>query len=801
MLLSLSELEDAISPVELVDRFRLSHSRDSGCITINCPFCASLCWVLRRGFLCQNNDCPMQAGSIFEIAMGVSEPKRYRAGLEVMRQKFARRLEAMPAYQSLDFVDHAEGLLLTRRRLMRLLRGTQRNSNLCGSHAHLISVFQKQGMLNPGGHLVGVLAVSQQDELQTVLSDMGLQGVSDLPERDLLISIYWKSVHEPAAVVLLDPVKRWQTLLEFGSYGMAVCGLHMLTPRVKAAHLHSSPFAAGCKNAQWVRQDLQCASVAFLMGDADSNPLEVDSCVMHWTSDMLITSATRAMELQPALQFCLGDSDRLVTYPRMLFDMVAPHIRGGLISRAGLDIVGQANPAGEVKAALIEMLGARHMPKAVEQLTNGMYNILLAKSDRTEVYQTPTGYAVRKSRSMEAISNFVLQPDYHVSFGAHHTPHLELTVRLGSSSFKALLPPRLLDSPKDLTDALGLRASVSGAPFATPLIRDTKAFSLAVSSIKSKTGALPVKVGLPFLGWAFDGSQFFAPGLKVGTDSGTHAVSMPFYPEATLLDSFDPGVVAESDLPVAGMSEDERKLLVLLVGALLRGYRSEQHHVVSYQHDSNSRSLFEAAFRGLGQTRPAQAAQVTPDHVHGYPVWVQNARKDSKSRMAAFTLQASGVSVKRPASKHLTGGVRRVMRLAVEAIMAAPDLTWEAPKGVTYESMVMAEATSFMRQHMHVDACVAPARYDWLEHVLQRTKLSEINDVVTYEFEAQRTVWNVDKFVRDDSDKMTFEHELRSLMDGVMSDGKRIMSPAAETIDMLSLYYGAPPRFDVKAPQ
>lgn len=801
MLLSLTELEDAISPLELVDRFRLPHSRDNGCPTIGCPFCASLCWVLRRGFLCQNTDCPMQAGSIFEIAMGVSTPKKYRAGLEAIQAKFGRRLEAIPAYQPAEFIDHMEGLLLARRRLMRLVRSTQRNSNLSGSHAHLVSSFQKQGMLNPAGSLVGVLATSQHEELQAVLADMGHRGAADIPTRDLLVSFYWKSVHEPAAAVLLDPVRRWQTLLEFSSYGMAVCGLHMLTPRVRSVHLHSSPFAAGCKNAQWVRQDLQCASVAFLMGDDDSNPLEVDSSVMHWTPDMLITSATRAMELQHGLQFCLGDSDKLVSYPHMLFGLVAPHIRGGVISRTGLDIVGQANPSGEVKAALIEMLGARHMPKAVEQLMNGMYNILLAKSDRTEVYQTPTGYAVRKSRSMELVSNFILQPDYHVSFGAHHTPHLELTVRLGSRSFKALLPPRLLDSPKDLTDALSLRASVGGAPFATPLIRDTKAFSLAVSSIKSRTGSLPVKVGLPFLGWAFDGSQFFAPGLRVGTDSGTHAVNMPFYPDATLLDSFDPGVVAESDLPLEGMNEDERKMLTLLVGALLRGYRSEQHHVISYMHDSNSRALFEAVFRGLGQTRPVQAAQVTPDHVHGYPVWVQNARKDSKSRMAAFTLQSSGIAARRSTSKHLAGGVRRILRLAVEAIMAAPDLAWEAPKGVTYESMVLAEADSFMRNHMGMDARITHVRYDWLEHVLKHTKLGDINDVVTYEFEAQRTVWDVDKFVRDDSDKMSFEHELRSLMDGVTSDGRRIMSPAAETIDMLSLYYGAPPRFDVKAPQ
>ena len=742
----------------------------------------------------------MQAGGVFELIMGISTPQKYAQAVKSVRQRFQKRMEGLLGFDTSTFDDSVTQALLLRRRLIRLIRRTQNLQEFGARQLEMLASFQRQGMLNPGQSLVGVLSAAMQPELLDLLEDMGRDTAMTLPARDLLISVFWARPHEPAAALLMDPVRQWQTLIDFREYGLAVCGLHLLTPLVRSVHLHSSPFAAGCANAQWSRQSLDCASVSFTLGALERVPFDDSDVVLHWDDGMLLPRAGRLTELIPSLHFC-ADSSKRVTYPQLLFGALTPHIKGGALTRAGLKLLGQANPSEEVKAQLVDLCHAAHAAHAAQQLVDETYNVLVASSEKTDVYQTPSGYLIKRGKHSDMVSNFVLKPSFYVSFGKHHTPHMEVNVRIGSQAFATLIPPRLLDAPKELVDVISLRAAARGLQVASPVVRDNKAFLMATGAIKTRAGQLPVKIGLPFVGWAFDGSQFFAPGLRVCADTGTHAVHMPAPPEASLFDNFSMQPQPEFDRRLNELHADERRMLLLVMGAVLRAHRNEPHHVVRYKHDSRSVALFESVFRGLGQLRPAQAAQVTQDFVHGYPVWVQNARSDQKSRLAAFSLSPTGspVTTERPHAE-LSGVVRSYIRRLVELCMSMPDITWETPRGVTYETTLIAEASDFVSRHMGETLPAERSRYMWLEHVLGSFKHSNLERVLTYEFGTQRTAWNLGAFTRSDEDKISFEHEMRVLFGDVQIEGDLLWSPAAETIDMLSMYYGEQPKLTIPEP-
>ncbi len=803
MLLSLDEVEKAIPPLELVARLRLPYEHQQGGVVITCPYCRSQAWVLKTTVLCQNQDCSMQAGGVMEIALSATPGKKYPEAAALLQKLYARRLEQMPAYDGPEFARVISSQARSRRRMMQFVRDTQASTDVSSSRAAMLASFQKQGMLNPGGVLVGVLGASDQPRLLEIITELGLIEFADLPARDLLCSFYWSDWHVPVAAVLMDPVKKWQRRIDFRNYGLAVCGLHLLTPIVKTVHLHTSPFEAGCKNTQWQRQDTQCASVAFLLGEDDTSlDFIQDHQVLHWDNNALLPVSTRLHSMLPSLNFCVNGSDRQLSYVDFLFRTLTPHLKEGVLTKAGLNLVGQINPTGEVKAVLIDKLRSMHAVKAAEQLKSDLYNILIAQSDKVSVYATPAGYACRKrTRPMEPVSNFTLHPAAHVSFGPHLTPHLEVDVRLGSYSTRLLLPPRMLDNTKDLQSTLSLRmAAQRGTAYVAPIVADTKAFGAAMDYVKSRTAQLPLVVGLPFLGWAFDKSQFYAPGLFVSADAGTHSTSMPFNPEASLLDSYGPKAVAENETAPETLAPDTQRLMLLLIGSIIRASRNEMHRPVTYAHDSRSQALFAACFNGLGQLRPVQTQQISHEYVHGYPVWLQHARRDNRDHAAVFTLQPAGDKVTEHGDlTRVPGVMRRLLRTTVESILSTP-MDWEAPRGVTYTNMLLIEAASFARRHLGWNVQLPINGYDWIEHLLHQHTAGTISKLASYDFTRQVVTWKLDAHTRNPDDLMSVEYELRSLMDDVSVNQGNIETPAEATIDMLSLYYGAPPHFDVAAP-
>lgn len=801
MICSLREIEAAISPAEIVEHFKLAYSQDHNGLVVTCPFCASSCWVLRRGVLCQNADCSMIAGSVFELAMGASEVRNFPQTARAVLTKFQRRLATLPGFEESSFVPTVVRALRLRRRMVQLIRDTQAPSQISGVRANLMQQFAKEGIVNPGGSLVSVMSVTQQEAFRALLSDMGLEDPPPFPPTDLLCSFYWSEVHEPAAVVLMNPRHKWQTIIELGSYGLAVCGLHTLTPNVKVAHLHSTPYEAGAKNAEWMRRDLSCASVSYLLGDLQVSPIEQDATIMHWNYELLLPTAGRLRDLHPELKFTLQGQDTHLSYTQLLLHLLLPHVRDGSLSRRGLNVLSQINPDGADRAALIDALRARHLPKAANQITERMYNVVVASADKSTVLSTPAGYVVRKgNKPTEPVSNFTLEPTALVSYGQHRQPMLEVATRIGSGAISSQVHMRLLDSAKDLTDYLSLHLAASGG-LVTPVVRDSKAFGLAMQHVKSQAQRVPTKIGLPFLGWTFDRSQFFAPGLMITADSCALRAKLPPYPEAAMFNCYNHEPVAEATDKLAELSTDEQQLVLLLLGALIRASRNEQHHAVTYRHDGLAQTLFERAFAGVGQLHPVQAVQLASDYVHGYPVWTHGYRRDPKSRAAVFTLASAGerVTTSRP-HPNLPGIVRRLMRQTVESLMGCAEQDWQSPQGVTYLNILLTEAATFAHKHLDESPTLRVRSYAWLEHALKSVKPDNINRLLHYDFDNQVTRWDLSNLTRSSADVLSFEAELRSLMDGVRVQDGKICTPAAETIDMLSLYYGATPTFEVGAP-
>lgn len=745
----------------------------------------------------------MQAGGIMELALKAAKHRRYEEAAAHLRHLYPRKIAQLPAYDEADFDTSIAAQARARRRMMQFIRDTQSQHNMPSTKAALLSSFQKHGMVNPGGTLVGVITAAEQSRLRELVSELGLHELQDLPPRDLLCSYYWADWHRPVAMVLMDPVRRWQKRVDFQTYGMAICGLHMLTPEVKTAHLHTSPFEAGCKNAQWQRQDTRCASVAFLMGE-DETVLDLpqDHHVLHWDKTALLPLATRMHELMPDLLFCLEGKDRQLHYPEFLFQMLAPCLRDGALTKAGLNLVGQANPTGATKAVLMDRFQRMHATKAAEQLRNELYNVMISQTDNLSVFSTPAGYAYRrKGRTLEPASNFTVHPVSHVSFGPHLAPHVAVDVKLGTFTLRDLIPPRSLDHPKDLQASLSMRmAAQRGSAYVPPIIADSKAFAAAMDYVKSRTSKLPMTVGLPFLGWAFDKSQFYAPGLFVSADTGTHNTVMPFNPEAPLLDSYSPAVVKENSVSPSLLSADTQRFILLLIGAVVRAARNEMHRPVTYMHDSKSHALFSACFSGFGQLRPVQTPQVPHEHVHGYPIWMQHVRRDNKGHAAIFTLQAAGDQITDAGDlAEVPGLTRRLLRSSVEVLMSTP-ADWEAPRGVTYENMLLSEAVAFARKHLDWNVQLPISRFEWLEHLLNQHTATSISKLASYDFNRQVVTWRLDGVIRHADDIMAIEYELRRLMGDVTVAQQSIETPADAAIDMLSLYYGAPPRFEVAAP-
>ncbi len=270
-------LERMISPLEMLERMRVPVHGGGGNYSTTCPFCGADCWVNSNSFLCRNDLCVFLAGSVLDMAVGFSKPRNYVSAMHILRKHFGKVLdsEGLTERADVQLVDEAR----KRRRLMRAVRKMHQQQDINGQRAMLLASLQKQGIHDPGHHLFGVLLRSEQDWLRDLLLGLDME-VTELPDADLLTVPYWADHHLLSALVLLDPRKRGEVLIEFHPAKLAFAGMHMITPDLKQLHLHDSPVHAGKANATRAQESGQ-AGVAFLLGKGERMSPAVPDMVLH----------------------------------------------------------------------------------------------------------------------------------------------------------------------------------------------------------------------------------------------------------------------------------------------------------------------------------------------------------------------------------------------------------------------------------------------------------------------------------------------------------------------------------------
>ena len=124
-----------------------------------------------------------------------------------------------------------------------------------------------------------------------------------------------------------------------------------------------------------------------------------------------------------------------------------------------------------------------------------MYNIEIARSDRTVIYETPEGYGLRRGGNpMEMLSNFVVRILGNVAFGDGSALHHSAAVLVGGGQHETVLPTRLLDQPRELVEhihqLLTLRRNTT-----VPMLRDPGAFRSVVFYLRGLLPRLPSRPG------------------------------------------------------------------------------------------------------------------------------------------------------------------------------------------------------------------------------------------------------------------------------------------------------------------
>jgi hypothetical protein len=280
-----------------------------------------------------------------------------------------------------------------------------------------------------------------------------------------------------------------------------------------------------------------------------------------------------------------------------------------------------------------------------DQVARSLYNIEIARSDRTVIYETPEGYGLRRGGNpMEMLSNFVVRILGNVAFGDGSALHHSAAVLVGGGQHETVLPTRLLDQPRELVEhihqLLTLKRNTT-----VPMLRDPGAFRSVVFYLRGLLPRLPSRPGIPFLGWNHKRDVFYMPGCILSMDAPNHGAFV-FHPDVCALDAFDSGATGEgvTDLD---LGEELLAFVLMTLGMLIKGYRRERQQIIQVRHDGPAASLLAGLFRGLGQVRSLNKVDRDIEGLQGYPAWAAAARMSGRISAPYFVLA--------PAGRHVTG--------------------------------------------------------------------------------------------------------------------------------------------------
>lgn len=790
---ALAQLEQLIRPLETAEYLGFQVRQKGDHFTTTCPYCEGELWIQSSSYLCENTSCPMLAGSVVEIA--AAKTRSYQDGANLLFSHFKARILQCPEFTPENFAPTVTYQARLRRKLSQQIRAFQTSVHVTGQRALVLSELQKQGMHDPGQHLIGIMLEQERVPFLELLERLGLPEPILPPNVPLLVIPYWHQPHALAAIVLMHPRSSWRTTIEIESFGVAIAGLRMLSPSVHSVWLHDTALAAGVQNAQWRIRDPQTVSVACLLGTETCAVPELPGVVAHFGPQ---TSTTMIARLQRIWQDLMVANHEETPKPfdTFLFELLRTHIRKSSFTSRGLILLGSFNPQGGVRQRLHARLKNGGFVGAADQLARTLYSLEIARTDKTTILETPDGYAIRRAGGpQELFSNFIIRLDQNVTFGEKAALHHRATVMIGDVEQKFIMPGRLLDAPRDLQEHIQLQLAAEKS-LLVPALRDPSAFKHVSYYLKGTLPRLPTQVGLPFLGWNFKRDCFFTPGAILGME-GLIRGCFPLHPDIFTLDAFDPAEMPEAHLDL-DLPREIQTYLLLILGSIIRGHRGERLQAIQVRHEGPAVSLLSGIFRGLGQVRPVIRVERNAEGLHQYPAWATAGRDNHAINAPYFLLSSHGRPVVGDYSEDLlakaASTLRVLVRRSVETLLGfADDVKWRRQPSVLYSNGLTASAQEFLSEHCGIQMEADMTSFEWTEKLLQQIPTADLGETFTYDFANQRVFCNVERH-RDSMDLAGLEQELRSLADTVtVRAGHQIEMDAFSAFKLLETYYGAPP--------
>lgn len=799
MVPTLKALERVIRPIELIERLEMPVNNTGTTFVTTCPSCGSSLWILPSSVLCNNDTCKMLSGSVGEIALAHLRQRgeaNFHDAIQLLLRTFEARLSQYPEIPL--GTNSLVNQLRQRRHLLTFLRGLRREDRMSGEKAAMLSALQNQHVHDPSGSMFLPLSAQEATQLGVMLQTAGVTMPPIPPDRPLLLIPYFTQPHVLSSLVLTELNRSWRVRIDLQEAEIAFAGLWQLGPSVQRVLLHDNPVDAAQQNANWGLFDTRVVSLAYLIGTGlPDEPLDIPQPTGIWHPTSLVPPANlvRLQGIFDELQVYRQDTSKILSFDAFTLALLKRYLTStGRLSGQGLVVLGSINPQGIRKNRLHRALLHLGHIGAADQLARTQFSVEISRTDKTILLSTPDGYAVKRSgKSLDLLTNFTLLPTSNVTFGDHSPPHHGIKVLLRDIELTTMVPTRMLDSSRDLQAHLQIVASAHGILDA-PTVRDTGgSFKQVTHYLRSLLPQLPVRRGLPFLGWDMRRETFYMPGCVVGMD-GLIQESMPMHPDLRTLDGYN-DTTGDTSTAIGLLPRELQTHILLILGSIILGFRNMPLRPVQIRHDGKAVALLTGLFRGLGQERGLTKMQNRLPGLSCYPAWTTATMRGTGSiNEPFFVLAEQGREVEGTYDEKELATAAKVLRgltiLTIEGLLAqASPYEWQRTQTVLYSNDLITTAQGYL-QSMGIETQPEMLHYEWTEKLLRQIPKTDLQDVFSYDFGAQTISMTVEPY-RDTLDLVSLEIELRQLMEHVKIDtGYHIQTDAASMFNLLRQYYG-----------
>ena len=757
-------IESQIKPLELLERIGVRVWKENDKFTTACPVCGSKLWVQPSSFLCANNSCAMLTGSLCEVAAAYTKEKSFAAGAALIQRLFAKCIEMQPETTTAGFVsDYLKGVY-RRRHLVDFIHGLSAPDGPM-EKASLVSELERSGVHRDScSNMIFSASSEEVTKLVSILNRMVPGELLMVPKnKPLLVVPYFSKSHEIVSVVLLDirTVSTWRLRVDLRDFAVAFAGLWRQGPLTSAIYLHPEVLGAAMQNSIWNVHDPRATSIAYLFGSLQNtddaqetvNSLDNVCCVHNKTLDETPANLVRLHRIFGDVDVLLHPENQRVPFDIFMFNALRENMRGGRLTSTGVTLLGSFNPQGEARTRLLHRFKVAGFPGAAEQLARSLYDVEVFRSERNSLIETPDGYKIRRGNSFpELISNFILRLKDNVSFGETILPHHTAEVCIDNATLTTIINGRLLDSPRELQEHIQTVAAIRGSQ-AVPMLRDHGQFRNVAFYLRSQVPRLPMREGVPFLGWDIHRRAFYAPGWKVTMDNGLVKKYMPFHPDVQTLDCFTSEIFQGA---VEGELDKELSTFIqMVVGTLIRAHSHMGLQCIEVRHDEKSLNLLAGLFKGLGQTRPLPKIEKSNPALCLFPSWTTATMLRTPVAVTSpyFVLSGSGRFVNRHHSSDsldLAASVlQRMAQRVCETLLSSAEPAKHV-SSVLFSNGLVLTAHEFIKRHYEIEMPLDIQPFAWVEKWLKLMPTQELPTLCQYNYTAQKITVDASKFADKD---------------------------------------------------